>query len=135
MKVTRPSFEVKEYAFADTPVESTSQLKSKVELLERYTETKDITSEETLKLYSEVRKISNQDVSLVSVRDYSQNTLNLDLATKNRVTEMKMELENIPILDMVHLHKQTGDIFFTDLLKATLGLSKLKTYVARFLWW
>ena len=73
MKVTRPSFEVKEYAFADTPVESTSQLKSKVELLERYTETKDITSEETLKLCSEVRKISNQDVPLIVVRDHSLN--------------------------------------------------------------
>ena len=71
MKVTGPAFKVREYAFADTPVDSTFQFKDKIELLEKYKETKDITSEETLKLYLEVRKISNQDVSLIFVRDYS----------------------------------------------------------------
>ena len=55
----------------------------------------------------EVRNISNQDVSLVLVRDYVQNTLTLALATKNRVVEVKMNLDDIPILDMIHLHKKT----------------------------
>ena len=44
MKVTGPAFEVKEYAFADTPVDSTSQFKNKTGLLEKYKETKDISS-------------------------------------------------------------------------------------------
>ena len=52
MKVTIPTFEVKEYSFADTPNDSRYQFKNKIELLEKYKETKDITSEETLKLYS-----------------------------------------------------------------------------------
>ena len=69
MKVAGPSFEVKEYAFFDTPIDSTSQFKDKTQLMDKYKETKDITSEETLKLYSEVRKISNQDVSLIYVSD------------------------------------------------------------------
>ena len=96
-------------------------------MLEKYKETKDTNSEETLKLYPEVRKISNQDISLVSVRYYSQNNLNLALETKNRVFEMKMDLENIPIPHMIHMHKKMWDIFCTDLLKATLKLSKLQT--------
>ena len=107
IKVIGPTFEVKEYAFADTPTYSTSQFKNKIELLEKYKETKDISSEEYLKLYLEVRKISSQDVSLITVRDYSENTFHLDLATKKRVAEMKMNLENIPISNMIHLHKQT----------------------------
>ena len=37
-----------------------------------------------------------------------------------------MDLEDIPILDMIHFHKQTGDILFTNLLKSTLKLSKLE---------
>ena len=78
-----------------------------------------------MRLYSEVRKISNQDVSLISVRDYVQNTMNLALATKNEVTKVKMNLDDIPIPDMIHLHKQTGDILFTHLLKVTLEFSKL----------
>ena len=45
MKVTGPTFEVKEYAFADTPVDSTYQFKNKIELLEKYKETKDINLE------------------------------------------------------------------------------------------
>ena len=120
MKATGPSFEVKEYEFADTAADSTSQFKNKIELLGKYKETKDITSKETLKLYLEVRKISNQDVSLVFVRDYSQNTLNLALATKNRVVKRKMDLENIPIRDMIHLHKKKWDLFLTNMFKATL---------------
>ena len=101
--------------------------KNKIELLEKYKETKDITSEETLKLYSKMRNISNKNVSLVSVRDYAQNTLNLALENRNRVTEVKMNLDDVPILYMIHLHKKTWDILFTDLLKVTLGLLKLQT--------
>ena len=52
MKVTWSVFDVKEYAFTDTPTDSTSQLKNNIELLEKYKETKYITSKETLKLYS-----------------------------------------------------------------------------------
>ena len=66
-----PSFEVKEYAFVDKLVDSTSHFKNKTELLEKYKETKDIALEEALKLYAEARKVSNQDVSLITVRDYS----------------------------------------------------------------
>ena len=77
MKVTGPAFEVRVYAFADTPADSTSRFKDKTQLLDIYKETKDINLEETLNLYLERRNISNQDVSLISIRDYSQNTLNL----------------------------------------------------------
>ena len=38
-----------------------------------------------------------------------------------------MNLDDIPIPNMVHLHKQTGDILFTHLLKIMLALSKLQT--------
>ena len=93
--------------------------------MKKYKETKDIISEETMKLYSDVRKNYNQDVSHISIRDNSHNTLNLTLATKNEVAEMKMDLENIPIPDMIHLRKQTRDILFSNLLKSTLKLSKL----------
>ena len=62
-------FEVKEYVFTDTLADSKSQFRIKVELLEKYKDTKDVTSKEALKLYSKVRKISNHDVSLIAVRD------------------------------------------------------------------
>ena len=69
MKITGPIFEVKEHAFTDTLTDSTSQFRNKMELLEKYKDTKDVTSKEALKLYSKVRNISNQNVSLIAVRD------------------------------------------------------------------
>ena len=67
MTISGPPFEVKEYTFADsTPDDSSSQSKNKAELVDKYKGIKDITSQRSLKLYSEVRNISNQDVSLVS---------------------------------------------------------------------
>ena len=63
---------------------------------------------------------------MVSVSDYIQNTLNLALASKITFAYVKMNLEDIPILDVIHLHKQTRDILFTHLLNITLALSKLQ---------
>ena len=68
-------------------------------------DTKDVTSKEALKLYSEGRNISNQEVSLIVVRDQTHNTLNLVLPTNSKVVEMKMDMEDIPIPDMIHFHK------------------------------
>ena len=128
MTISGPSFEVKEYTFVDsTPVNSSSQSKNKAKSVDKCKGIKDINSQESLKLYYEVRKISNQYVSLVSVRDYVQNTLNLALEIKNRVVEVKMNLDDFPIPDIIHLHKQTRDILFTHLLNITLALSKLQT--------
>ena len=52
--------------------------------------------------------------------------MNLALESKNIVAELKMNLDDSPIPDMIHLHKQTGDILFTHYLKITLELSKLQ---------
>ena len=106
MMISGPPLEVKEYTFADsTHVDSSSQSKNKIKLVDKYKDIKDITSQRSLIFYSEVMKISNQYVSLVSVKDYIQKTLNLALEIKNTVAEVKMNLDDIPILDMIHLHK------------------------------
>ena len=52
--------------------------------------------------------------------------MNLSLVRKNTIAEVKMNLDDIPIPNMIHLHKQTRDILFTHLLKITLELSKLQ---------
>ena len=65
-------------------------------------------------------------MSLIVVRYQAHNNLNLALATNNNVAEINMDLEDISIPDMIHFHKQTRDICFTNLLKSTLKLSKLE---------
>ena len=125
MKVKGPAFELKEYSFVETPIDSTSQFKTRSELFDKYKDDKEVDLDESLKLYVELKKISNKDVSLVSVRDHTQNTLNLRIETKNKVPKMRMSLDNIPIPDMIHLHKQTEDIIYIELLKDTLKVSRL----------
>ena len=83
--------------------------------------------DESLKLYVEVSKISNTDVSLVTIRDHTQNTLNLVVATKNKVAEIRMNLENILVPEMIYLDKKTGEVIYSDLLKETLKVSRLQS--------
>ena len=63
-----------------------------MELLDKYKETKDMTTEETLNLCAEVRMISSQDVSLIAIKDQEHNTLNLELATNSKVVEITINL-------------------------------------------
>ena len=66
-------------------------------------------------------------MSLDTVRDRVQNTLNLAVETKNKVVEMRMNIKNIYVPDMIHLHKKTGEVIYSDLLKATLKVSRLQS--------
>ena len=40
---------------------------------------------------------------------------------------MRMNPENIPIPDMIHLHKKTREVIYGDLLKETLKVSGLQS--------
>ena len=82
---------------------------------------------ESLKLYVEAKKVFGQEVSLVFVGDRKHNTLNLGIASKNKVAKMKINLDDSPVPDMIHLHKHTRDIIDADLVKSTLKISKLQT--------
>ena len=82
--------------------------------------------EETLRLYAEVREISNQGISLIIVRDQTHNALKLALTIDKKVAEIGVNLEHIPSLDLIHFHKKIGDILYTELLKTTLNISKLE---------
>ena len=106
IKVKGLTFEVQEYAFSQTPKGSTDRYRSKNELLEKYKEIKEITKNESLKLYEDVRKYCSKEVSMVSVRDHKKNTLNLAIASRNKVAEMKINLDDIPVPNMIHLHKK-----------------------------
>ena len=75
LEIKGPIFEIKEYAFSETPKDSTSQFKTRVELFDKYREDKEVSTNESLELYGDVKKISSKDVSLVTIRDHAKNTL------------------------------------------------------------
>ena len=85
-----------------------------------YNEVADKTYDETLKLYEEVRQLPKPDVTFKIVRDHTKDTLCLDMTVGNKVSEVNVNSENIPTKYMIHLHRETGDIIYTRLLKYTL---------------
>ena len=97
------------------------------ELLDRYKYVGEKNSNEIVKLYVEVRKLSSHDTSLMTVRDHAKNALNLGVTTRIKVVEMRMKLNNNPTIDMIHLHRETGYIIYMDLLKETLQVLKLQS--------
>ena len=64
---------------------------------------------------------------MVTVKDHAKSTLNLVVSTKNMIAEMTLNLKDIPVLDMIHLHKHIGEVIYNDLLKSTLKVSKLQS--------
>ena len=82
-------------------------------------------------IYTKVRNISDKDISLVTVKDHVKNTLNLTVATQNRVIEMRFNLHKILVSNKIDLHKKTWEVIYTDLMKATLKVSKLQTTISK----
>ena len=81
--------------------------------------------EETKNLLPRVRKLINQKTSLISTRDAKSNTLKFAVVSDKKVYEMKVKLEKISVPDKIHLHKQTGDVIYSDLLHAIMKITKL----------
>ena len=87
----------------------------------------DKTFDEIDKIYKQIRQLPGPDVALKTVRDHATDTLSLAMTMGNKVSEVRVKLENIPTVDIIHLNKETGDILNTRLLKATLQISKLES--------
>ena len=85
--------------------------------------------EETKNLLPRVRSIGNQKVSLISTWDVERNTLKLAMVSDKKVAEMEVRLDKISVPDKIQLHKQTGDIIYSDLLHAMMKINKLKVLV------
>ena len=90
-----------------------------------YRERADKTFDEIVKLYEEVRQFPNPYVTLKTIKDHAKDTLSLSMTIGNKVSKVNVNLENIPTRDMIHLHREIGDIIYTRLLKSTLQVSKL----------
>ena len=78
-------------------------------------------------MYADVRKISNKEVALVIVKHHAKKDLNPTVSTKNMIEQMMLNLKDIVVPNMIHLHKKTGEVICSDLLKATLKVSKLQS--------
>ena len=51
------------------------------------------------------------------------------MVSDNKMSEMELRLEKISVPDKIQLHKQTGDIIYSDLLHAMMKVNKLQILV------
>ena len=78
-----------------------------------------------MSLCDEVKKLSGESTSLVTIRDLISDTLNLVVMTGDKVAELKVDIKEIPKTNMIHLHQGISYFLYTDLIQATLQISKL----------
>ena len=83
--------------------------------------------EETKNLLPRVRNLINQKTSLISTRDAERNTLKFTVVSHKKVSEMEVKLDKISVPDKIQLHKQTGEVIYSDLLHAIMKITKLQS--------
>ena len=102
-----------------------NKYRSKAELVDSYRDTGEKTYEEKVKLCDKVEKLPDHNTSLVIAIYQARGTLNLVVISGNTEAKIKVDLKRVPKTDMIHLHRGIGDIIYTDLLEATVQISKL----------
>ena len=85
--------------------------------------------EETKNILPRVRKLINKKTSLISSQYAERNTLKFDLVSDKKVSEMEVKLDKISVPDKIQLHKQTRDVIYSDLLHATVKVTRLQSLV------
>ena len=55
----------------------------------------------------------------------NKGTLNLVMIIGDKLAELKVDTKEIPKTNMIHLHQGISDFLYTDLIQATLQMSKL----------
>ena len=115
--------QIQEYVFdGQTP----NRHASKEDWLGSYQERDDKNFKERAELYSEAMWLPYPNVALNTIRDHATDTLSLALMMGNKVSKVNVKLAKVPTIDIIHLNKETGDIFNARLLKATIHMSKLE---------
>jgi hypothetical protein len=116
------------YCYIDA---NASQFISKNELLEQYSQKRFQALEENQRLLKEVRNISSNKMSLLTIKDPTRNVLNFALTEDEKVTEVKIQMDKVNIPNKILFHKQTNEMLYYDLLHMSLNKNKLENKVER----
>ena len=122
----KTSVQMHQYSFGEeSKAESSSSYKSRTELISSYADKEMQSSEETKNMIPRVRNLINQKTSLISTRDAERNTLKFAVVSDKKVSEMEVKLDKISVPDKIQIHKQTGDVIYSDFLHAIMKITKL----------
>ena len=109
----------------------TSQFCSKEELVKDFTNSRNKSANDNYKLTQEIRKTIPGKDSLLAVREVDSNVFRIGTNDKERVSQVRIQMDKIGLPDKINFHKQASEILYSDLLKSYLSKSKLEEKVTK----
>ena len=117
----KKSVQIHQYCFGgEGSAEPSSCFKYRAYLVSSYAEKQMQSSKEAINLIPRVRSLMNQKTLLISTRDVERNTLKFVVVNDKKLSMMEVNLDKISVPDKIQLHKQTGDVIYSDLLHAIM---------------
>ena len=75
----------------------------------------------------EVRKATPNKLSLLTIKEPTQNVLNISMVEEDKVAMMKLRVDQISVPDQIHFHRKTREVLYHDLLQSILSNKKLES--------
>jgi hypothetical protein len=125
---SQPVFQIQHYQFQE---DQEKQYRSKEYLIKQYAQKRNSALDENQKLLAKARKLSQEKVSLIIVKSLEKSTLNIVIVEEDKLFEIKINMDQINVLDKIHLHKQTSKVFYADLSKYFLDNKKIESKVSK----
>jgi hypothetical protein len=82
-------------------------------------------------LLPEVERISQHKYSLFSIRDVERKTLNIAMEDEDKVSEIKLNYENMGAPDKVKFYRNSSDMLYPDYPSLSLRVSRLTTHAIK----
>ena len=111
--------------------DKSSQFHSKDDLVKDFIDERNKFINENYKLMQEVRRSTPVGTSLLTVGEKDSSILKIATNNQEQVSQVKIQMEKIGILDKINFHKQATKILYFDLLKYYLNKIKLETKVVK----
>ena len=121
------AIDVQQYSFE---IES-SLYESKQDLVQKFLEERNLSTEENFKLMQDVKKNTYMGSSLLTVRERDNNTLRIALDDQVGGSEVRIQMNKIAFPEKIFFHKQISEVLYYDLLKSYLNKTKLESNVAK----
>ena len=109
----------------------TSQVFSKEELVKNFTNEKNKSANDNYKMMQEIIKTVPGKNPLLAVREANNNVFRIATNDKEGVSQVRIQMDKVGLLDKINFHKQASEILYSDLLKSYLSKSKLEEKVIK----
>ena len=100
-------------------------------MVKNFLEERNLSLEDNFKLMQEVRRSTLTRTSLLTIKEKDNNAIRIAADDQNEVSQVRIQMGKIGILDKINIHKQASDIFYSYFLKSYLNKSKLENKVTK----